>query len=218
MAKDSFAASETVLDRVAATRETDIHELWQNLFAKISTFSSHQIQRFPKGQIDEQDITSSVFASLIRGCREGRFSEVSDYEECLRLLQTMAKRKIVDRVRYLTRKKRGGSGHEVESLEHLTAKEVVAKCDESLQPEAKAIVNEVIENSLRYLDSHLRPVVGLRLQGYEHQEIAEMLNISISTVSRKLHLVREMWKEQIQLDNSDLKSCRSHPCGSLHDS
>ena len=111
MAKESLATSETVLERVTATRETDVRELWQNLFAKISTFSSHQIQRFPKGQIDEQDITSSVFASLIRGCREGQFSEVSDYEECLRLLRTMAKRKIVNRVRYLTRKKRSGSGH-----------------------------------------------------------------------------------------------------------
>lgn len=196
------ASPSSVLERVASNRNSDVGHIWQSLFEKIGRYAERRIQQYPRGQIDNQDITASVFASLIRGCREGRFHDVSDYDECLRLLQAMAKRKIVDRIRYLTRIKRGGLANRVESIDELSKDEIANACDEELQPEAIAVLKEVIEDSIRHLNDHLRPVVGLRLQGYEHQEIAEILEVSTSTVARKLRLVREMWKQQLLEDSS----------------
>jgi RNA polymerase sigma factor (sigma-70 family) len=207
----SITNDDTVLDRIAASTNSDISETWQNLFQHISGYAARRISNYPIGQIDHQDIAASVFASLIRGCREGRFANVSDYEECLRLLQAMAKRKIVDRVRYLTRKKRGGDSARLETIDELSIAEVIEVCDQEMQPEACAILNEVIEDSLSHLNENLKPVIGLRLQGYEHQEIAEILNVSTSTVARKLHLVRQMWQRIIDEQVSDIPKSQTPP-------
>lgn len=189
--------NQDVLTRVAEDCDTTVDALWSTLFEKIAAYSSSRVKSYPNRQIDEQDIASSVFASLIRGCRAGRFEEVSDFEELTRLLQAMAKRKIVDRIRYLTRKKRSGITRQVECVDQLSTAELLHACEEDYRPEASAMLNEVIENAIRHLSERLRPIVGLRLQGYEHAEIAEMLQISTSTVARKLQLARETWKNQL---------------------
>jgi len=192
-----------VLSRVAADTDTSVETLWATLFQKIAAYSSSRIKSHPNRQIDEQDITSSVFASLIRGCRAGRFGEITDFDELTRLLQAMAKRKIVDRIRYLTRKKRTGITHQVESVDELSTAELLHACEEEYRPEASAMLNEVVESAISQLSERLRPIVGLRLQGYEHSEIAEILQISTSTVARKLHLARATWKNQLAMEATD---------------
>ena len=168
-------------------------DLWTSLLAEVEGFARRQLKTIPQSVIDEQDIASSVFASLWRGFRAGRLQSIVDQDECLRILRAIARRKIVDRLRYLNRAKRQGVTVSLESSEV----EEVAEGTPDFNPEIALILTELVEKSLDCLSPSLRPVVGLRLQGYDHAEIASLLGVSKNTVSRKLAIVRERWSTYI---------------------
>jgi RNA polymerase sigma factor (sigma-70 family) len=161
-------------------------DLWSSLLAEVEGFARRQLKTIPQSVIDEQDIASSVFASLWRGFQAGRLPSIVDQDECLRILRTIARRKIVDRLRYLNRAKRQGRTVSLVSSE-------IAEGTSDMNPEIVLILTELVEKSLECLNPSLRPIVGLRLQGYDHAEIASLLGVSKNTVSRKLAIVREKW-------------------------
>jgi RNA polymerase sigma factor (sigma-70 family) len=48
-------------------------------------------------------------------------------------------------------------------------------------------------------DDTLRTVARLKLEGYTNPEIAELLDVSERTVSRKLERIRSEWQETVAL-------------------
>lgn len=62
-------------------------------------------------------------------------------------------------------------------------------------PEFAAMVAEQSELLLSQLDETQRRVATLKMAGFQNSEIAESLDVSISTVERKLSLIRDVWRE-----------------------
>jgi DNA-directed RNA polymerase specialized sigma24 family protein len=48
----------------------------------------------------------------------------------------------------------------------------------------------------RLAEEKTREVALLKLEGYENREIAQRLDISLSSVERKLRVIREAWQDE----------------------
>jgi len=65
-------------------------------------------------------------------------------------------------------------------------------------PEFAASVAEQCERLLNMLDDVLRGVALAKMEHYSNQEIAEKLDCSMSTVERRLRLIRKIWQHEMQ--------------------
>ena len=61
-------------------------------------------------------------------------------------------------------------------------------------PEFAAMVAEQSDWLLSQLDETQRHIAILKMAGYQNSEIAKTLDVSISTVERKLSLIRDVWR------------------------
>jgi DNA-directed RNA polymerase specialized sigma24 family protein len=65
-------------------------------------------------------------------------------------------------------------------------------------PELLAIMAEEHERLLGLLrDDRLRLVAVLKLLGHSHEEIGQLLGVSVRTVIRKLNLIRDTWDGEV---------------------
>ena len=69
--------------------------------------------------------------------------------------------------------------------------------DQGPGPEFVAAFNDHLARALaRLADENTREVALLKLEGYENREIAQRLQISLSSVERKLRVIRQAWHEE----------------------
>lgn len=196
----------SVLDKVAAEESVDPRELFLDYFSRVEQHAQARGHHFATPDYGPEDIAASVFKSLCRALEAGRLTVIRDRNECLRLLLAMANRKIVNRIRYKQQLKRRASTGPIETDIERDLRESVEKDRKKSEPEYLAELNEIIEHATGLLGESLQQVLPLRLQGYRHEEIAAMLDVSPSTVARKLSLVRETWQEVLDDDLLDGES------------
>ena len=68
-------------------------------------------------------------------------------------------------------------------------------------PEVVAAFNDSLSVAIASLaDETAREVALLKLEGYENTEIAAKMDISLSSVERKLRVIRESWKSDFNVD------------------
>ena len=90
--------------------------------------------------------------------------------------------------------KRGGNSPA--AGEQAQAAQLAGLSDPTPGPEIVAAFNDNLSRAIRRLtDEKTREVALLCMEGYENREIAERLEISLSTVERKLRVVRAVWEE-----------------------
>lgn len=75
-----------------------------------------------------------------------------------------------------------------------TPVEMLDLVDREPEPEFVAMFNENLALAMRGLAEPTREVAILRMEGYEVREIAQQLDISVSSVERKLRVVRDAWE------------------------
>lgn len=64
-------------------------------------------------------------------------------------------------------------------------------------PEFVAALNDSLNRALhRLVKATTREVAILRMEGYQNHEIADRLQISLSSIERKLRVIREVWQEE----------------------
>ena len=99
-------------------------------------------------------------------------------------------RKVAEHYRRSQAQKRGGG--QVATLDDL--RELV---DREPLPEFIAAFNDNLSRALTRLgEEKIREVALLKLEGFENREIAEKLGIGLSSVERKLRVIREAWQEE----------------------
>ncbi len=47
------------------------------------------------------------------------------------------------------------------------------------------------------LDEDMQQIIGLKMDGYTSEEIAQRLNRSLATIERRLRLLRDQWLEEL---------------------
>lgn len=188
----------SVPELLAATRQGDAtapDRLFDRYFPKLVTVARGHLAGMPSSAADEEDVALSVMNSFFEALQCDHFPDLHDHSSLARLLFRMTIRKAADYRRHENRAKRGGgrrllSGGEASSELHLNR----AAAGEEIAPEFIAMMRETLDELLAALgDAELQNLVVAKLAGCTNAEVAEELDCSVSTVERRLRLIRRVW-------------------------
>jgi RNA polymerase sigma factor (sigma-70 family) len=177
--------------------------LWERYFERLVHLARKKLQnaRRPRTVEDEEDAALSAFDSFCRGVERGRFPRLADRDDLWRLLVVLTVRKALDQIQRQGAAKRGGDRSAGEPARPRDGDDPGGGALDQLvgddpTPEFAAMVAEQLVWLREALgDDSLRQVLDLRLEGYTREEIAERLGCAVSTVKRKLDVIRQTWLE-----------------------
>ena len=176
--------------------------LWERYFARLVSLAQGRLRtwRRPGAAEDEEDAALSAFDSFCRAATQGRFPQLDDRDDLWRLLVAITERKVVDQVRRVGRRKRGGGRVRTEAdlaaggpENKLTGLNEIASAEPT--PEFAAEFAEQYRRLFEVLrDEDLRRIAVWKLEGHTVDEIAAQLGCARRTVARRLELIRTLWK------------------------
>jgi DNA-directed RNA polymerase specialized sigma24 family protein len=169
-------------------------EIWQRFFAKLLPLARARLRGLADRAVNEEDLLVSVFDRFFRAAEEKRFARLDDRDDLWQILLMLTDHKVSEQFRHSHAKKRGGG--KVVALDNLANGNdaVSAMVDSDPTPEFIATFNDQLARGIaRLRDDSTREVALLKLEGYENREIATRLDIGLSSVERKLRVIREVW-------------------------
>lgn len=169
-------------------------EIWQRFFQRLLPLARARLRGVSDRLVDEEDLLVSVFDRFYRAVQEERFSRVRDRDDLWQILLLLTEHRAADYHRKSRSAKRGGGRLGSLAPSSVEGEDVEQLADDLPTPEYAAAFNESLASALEKLtDDRQREIALLRLEGYENLEIANQLRISLSSVERKLRLIRECW-------------------------
>ena len=173
-------------------------EIWQRYFQRLLPLARARLRALTDRSVDEEDILQSVFDRFFRAAQEDRFARLHDRDDLWQILLMLTERKVAEQFRRSQAQKRG-AGRVVTAADagELGDGDARQLADREPGPEFVAAFNDQLSQALGRLDAEkTREVALLRLEGFENREIADRLGISLSSVERKLRLIRELWHDE----------------------
>jgi DNA-directed RNA polymerase specialized sigma24 family protein len=175
--------------------------IWTRFFPRLVRLARKQIRGVSRGMADEEDVALSALDSFCRAAGKGRYPDLADRESLWRLLLQMTLNKAMSLARYESRQRRGGG--RVRSLTHKQVAwddqilaEIVGK---EPTPEFAAMMADECRRLLEKLgDPQLREVAVAKMEGCSNREIAQRLDCALRTVERRLKLIRDEWRAEIE--------------------
>ncbi|MBX7169070.1 MAG: hypothetical protein K1X74_22230 [Pirellulales bacterium] len=180
-------------DEDAATR------LWEHYGPRIVRLARQRMAGVDSAPADEEDVVQSAFFDLCQGAQAGKFAYVADREALWRLLMLIVARKAANRYRHDRRQKRRPTAQELPGELSATVA-VSSSAGGELQsplpsPDFAAEMAETFQRLLDELgDPVLQQIALLKMEGYEHTEIAARLGCVPRTIVRKVQLIRRLWQ------------------------
>ena len=174
------------------------HQLWSRYVERLVRLATRKLKNSPRGAADEEDAVIEAFTAFMAGVEAGRFQELEDRDDLWKILVMLTDRRANDLLRSQLAKKRGGGNVRGGSaFAHPSSGVAAAEfLDAQPTPAFAAETQDQLEVLLGKLDDgQLRRIAILKMSGNSNQEIAEQLSKSISSVERKLRLIREIWRE-----------------------
>jgi DNA-directed RNA polymerase specialized sigma24 family protein len=190
------------IDHARQGDESAAARLWQRYFQQLVGLARAALKGAPRRAADEEDVALSAFDSFCRGAEQGRFPDLNDRDNLWRLLVVMTKRKAAHLKRDERRQKRGGGAvlDQAAVARAAGAEEERAGFDwaaaEDPTPLFAAQMAEECERLLLLLpDPALRALAVSKMEGHTNAEIAAQVGCCVSTVERRLQLIRRLWTE-----------------------
>jgi DNA-directed RNA polymerase specialized sigma24 family protein len=181
--------------------EAAAQQLWERYFHRLVGLARAKLQGQPRRVADEEDVAISAFASFCSAAEAGRFPRLADRHDLWRLLVTLTERKAYNMVRDERRQKRGGGvvlgeaglfrpdDSSPQGLEQFAGREPT--------PDFAAEVAEECRVLLGRLDNaELQAIAVWKMEGDTAPEIADRLGCALSTVERRLRLIRQIWESE----------------------
>lgn len=183
--------SAELVKRFQAGDERAAEELFKRFAERLIRLAGARISEKLKRRVDAEDVVQSAYNSFFRGARAGRY-HLERRGELWSLLVGITLHKLQHQAERHTAGKRGVNREQPVSHQgSITGPGTVALAREPSPLEAAALADEV-EALLRRLEPHHRPVLELRLQGCNHEDIAAQTNCSERTVRRVLEQVKRL--------------------------
>ena len=175
--------------------------LWEMYFHRLVGLARAKLQGRPRRAADEEDIALSAFASFCRAAEAGRFPQLHDRDDLWRLLVKVTERKVVNMIRDEHRLKRGGGAVQGESAfrgpDGAPGPGPDLHAGHEPTPEFAAQVAEECRRLLEQLpDAEMQSIAIGKMEGETVLEIAERLGCAVSTVERRLRLIRRIWEQE----------------------
>ena len=176
--------------------------LWQRYFPRLVALARKKLQATPRRVADEEDAALSAFDSFCRRAEQGQFPDLKDRDGLWALLVVLTARKAADLVRHHNREKRGGG--QVQGDSALRPGEGDSGPggfddveDDGPTPEEAALLAEEVETLLaRLQEPVLRQIAVRKLEGFTNAEIAAQLSCSLTTVERRLAIIRRLLQDR----------------------
>ena len=169
--------------------------LWEHYFQRLLLLAQERLRGTPCRVADQEDVVVNAFDSFCRGLRQGRYPQLSDRNNLWELLIVITGRKAIDQIKHERRQKRGGGAVRGDSV-FASEEDGFAKLQgREPSPDFAAEVAEAYQRLLNKLgDEELRNIAVCKLEGWTNPEIAQQLGCAISTIERRLRLIRAIWK------------------------
>lgn len=189
---------DSVTQWIAGLRGGDdgaVGKLWERYFRRLAGLARKRLQEAPRLPADGEDVALSAFHSLCAGVEGGRFPELEDRDSLWRLLVTITARKARQLLRDEFRHKRGGGRTIGESdlsgpaLEQLLSREPTPEFAAEVAEECRRLMDKLD-------DDELRSIALWKMEGATSEQIAVRLGKALSTVERRLRLIRACWAEE----------------------
>jgi RNA polymerase sigma factor (sigma-70 family) len=179
-------------DEYAAT------QLWKHFYERLIAAMRNRVVAAARRVSDEDDVVNSAFGLCFQAIREGKYPDLQDRHSLWGFLLSVSEKQLINLNRDQTRQKRGGGKTRGESV-FMNPLNPERRGIEDLPgadptPEFAAMVAEQSEWLLNQLDETQRRIATMKMAGYQNSEIAKLLDVSISTVERKLSLIRDVWR------------------------
>jgi RNA polymerase sigma factor (sigma-70 family) len=190
---------------ISSLKEGDdqaIQKVWERYFEKLVRLARQHLSGLPRRVADEEDVALSAFNSFCQAATQGRFPQLNERESLWKLLITITIRKAKHFRRDQFRLKRDPhrlvdpaptsteSGSLVSPLDNQAADEPT--------PDFAAEMAEQTEQLLNLLqEKELKQIALWKMDGYTNEEIATGLNCALSTVERRLRLIRDLWSKEL---------------------
>jgi RNA polymerase sigma-70 factor, ECF subfamily len=170
---------------------TILHERY--LGKLLNLVGRHLAGKF-NSRLDPDDVVQSVFRSIFRLTREGRFEFQGD-SDFWKLLLTMALNKVRNTVRHHQASKRDPAMESISTSADGMDGYIVNRL--SSQPTIQEIVSfaDMLEQVLQRLDPEQQLLIQYRIEGYTQKEIAEKLSVDDRTVRRMFANIRTRGEE-----------------------
>jgi DNA-directed RNA polymerase specialized sigma24 family protein len=172
--------------------------LWDRYYQQLVVLARGRLQGLRR-VADEEDVALSAFASFCKGAEAGRFPQLEGRDDLWKLLVVLTARKAADQLNRERRRKRGGGAVRGDSAFGPRGEEGPGGLEEVIgqepTPAFAAQVAEECGRLLDRLDDVHRAVVVWKMEGYSSEEIAGKLGCALSTVERRLRLIRQAWRE-----------------------
>ena len=180
--------------------EQSVQRLLEKCFASVARMARNQMSGAARRMSDEEDVAASVFESLYFSLVQGKLPELSDRQSLWRLISVMTRRKVADYVNRERAQKRGGGKVRGDSI---GPPDAASPFDRFVGDAPTPVVNAIVEEQTTMLlkmlpsDEH-RNIALCRLEGNTVTETAEILNLSVRTVERRLQQIRTTWDEELR--------------------
>lgn len=172
--------------------------LWNRYYCNLMRITRRRLNGMSRQVADEEDLVVTAFQSFFRRARDGQFPELSSRDQLWALLITITDRKVVNNLRRHFSQKRGGGRVACEAAVRVQtegdSQGPLSNAESfELGPDVEARVMELFDS----IDDELKRMVYLRQEGLNNIEIARRLDRSVSTVERRLRLLREKWEKEL---------------------
>ena len=182
--------TDNLLERLQKGDQAAAAGLFRRYVDRLIALARSRLRGAMAGRVDPEDVVQSAYRSFFAASAEGAY-DARRGDDLWDLLATITLHKVCRQIETFKTQKRAwdrqvqfGSEDSLVSLQpHIVA-------EQPSPAEATALADEV-EHLMRRLDPAQRPVLEMRLQGYQLQEIADRTGQSVRSVRRILDKVKE---------------------------
>jgi RNA polymerase sigma-70 factor (ECF subfamily) len=196
-ASDSFS---DLMSRLQAGDQAAAREVFDRFVDKLIRLARRQFDAVLRRKVDAEDVVQSAYKSFFLRHGAGKV-EVQDWGKLWGLLTVITLRKCLDRVEY-HRAERRDVKREAAAQPGTEGTqpwwEAVAR---EPTPEEAAVLAETVEQLIRGLEEHERPLLEMSLQGYTTPEICQQLGLAERSVRRLRERIRKQL-ERLQLGDA----------------
>ena len=178
------------LSGLRAGRKEAVQALWERYCGPCRAIARRRLGEAGR-VVDEDDVFADAFLSFCAAARDGKFPDLTDRTNVIRLLARLTMRKACDVRRRESRRRdivRGESALAEAGFEPFAGRDP--------PPEFEAEVGQLLD--LLKTDE-LRDVALMRMHGYSREEIAARLGCSVATVGRQIAGIRGRWAVHVDL-------------------
>ena len=184
-----------VIHKVKQGEIAAVQVIWDRYFPQVVRLAGSRLNGRRTAVADEEDVAISVMESFFRAAAAGRFADLRDKDGIWRLLSTMTCRKAIDLIRKVTAKP-------TVDLDILSQRQFAPQLTTDPTPLIDLMFAEELERLFKLLDPKYHEVARLKLECLTVPEIAARCQVHVSTIERRLRIIREIWSQSTDLWDS----------------